>query len=58
MLREHHVVAADGSIVPVVADSICIHGDAPGAALFAQRIRQALDAAGVSVQALAASPHA
>ena len=58
MVREHHVIAADGSIVPVVADSICIHGDAPGAALFAQQIRSALDAAGVSVLALATSSHA
>ena len=58
MVREHRVIAADVRNVPVVADSICIHGDAPGAALFAQQIRSALDAAGVSVLALATSSHA
>ncbi|MEP6484761.1 MAG: 5-oxoprolinase subunit PxpA [Rudaea sp.] len=36
----------------VRADTICVHGDRPDAALFAQRLRQALDAAGVIVAAL------
>ncbi len=58
MVRAHEVTAVDGTVVPVVAHSICIHGDAPGAALFAERIRSALAAAHVSVMALAASSHA
>ncbi|AIR91699.1 LamB/YcsF family protein [Pseudomonas cremoricolorata] len=51
MLREGHVVAVDGSTVPVQADTLCIHGDQPGAAAFAQAIRQALTREGVSVRA-------
>ena len=58
MVLEQHVTALDGAVVPVVAESICIHGDAPGAARFAQRIRSALDAAGVTVSALATTSHA
>ncbi len=58
MVQEQHVTAVDGMVVRVVAHSICIHGDARGAALFAQRIRSALDAAHISVLALAASSHA
>ncbi|NZA25905.1 LamB/YcsF family protein [Luteimonas sp. SJ-92] len=54
MLREGVVVAADGSRVPVRADTLCLHGDRPGAAAFARRLRAALEAEGVSVMA----PHA
>lgn len=51
MLREGHVVAVDGSRVPVRADTLCIHGDQPGAAAFAHAIRQALSREGVLVRA-------
>lgn len=54
MLREGHVLAVDGSRVPVRADTLCIHGDQPGAATFAGAIRAALLREGVSVRA----PHA
>ncbi len=58
MVKDQCVTALDGTVVPVVADSICIHGDAPGAAVFAQRIRGALDAAGVAVMSIAAPSNA
>lgn len=51
MLREGHVVAVDGTRVPVRADTLCIHGDQPGAAAFARAIRQALTREGVNVRA-------
>ena len=51
MLREGHVLAVDGPRVPVRADTLCIHGDQPGAAAFAQAIRQALIREGVTVRA-------
>lgn len=51
MLREGHVLALDGSRVPVRPDTLCIHGDQPGAAAFARAIRQALLRAGVTVRA-------
>ncbi len=58
MVREQRVRAIDGTEVAVVAETICIHGDAPGAPQFAERIRTALHVAGVSVLPLGASPPA
>jgi len=53
MIGEGRVRSQQGSDVPVTADTLCIHGDAPGALEFARRIRQALDADGVRVAAIA-----
>ncbi|MGW5851183.1 LamB/YcsF family protein [Streptomyces sp. NPDC055254] len=47
------VAAADGSVVPVAARSLCLHGDTPGAAGLAVRVREALGTAGVRVEAFA-----
>ena len=49
----HKVVASDGSGLPVVAQTICIHSDTPGAAVIARKINEGLKAAGVQVRALA-----
>lgn len=46
-----HAVARDGSRVDIAADTLCIHGDKPDAALFAQRLRTALSEAGVQIAA-------
>ena len=43
------VQATDGASVPVRAESICCHGDTPGAVEIAAAVRQALEAAGVAV---------
>jgi 5-oxoprolinase (ATP-hydrolysing) subunit A len=51
MVTQQHVVANDGTRVSLVADSICIHGDASHAADFARTIRTALTAAGVTLAA-------
>jgi len=48
----HKVVASDGSGLPVVAQTICIHSDTPGAAAIARKINEGLKAAGVQVRAL------
>jgi UPF0271 protein len=45
------VTSIDGTEVKVVADSICIHGDTPGALALAKELRAALAASGVSVEA-------
>jgi 5-oxoprolinase (ATP-hydrolysing) subunit A len=37
------------------ADTICLHGDTPGAANLARHLRAALEAAGITVAALATS---
>lgn len=39
----------DGVAVAVTADSICLHGDSPGAVTLAERVRAELAAAGVEV---------
>jgi UPF0271 protein len=49
----HRVVAGDGSELPLVAQTICIHSDTPGAASIAREVNQRLKAAGVQVRALA-----
>ena len=49
----HKVVASDGSGLTVVAQTICIHSDTPGAAAIARKINEGLKAAGVQVRALA-----
>jgi UPF0271 protein len=41
------VTATDGSTVPVAVDSICVHGDTPGALGAARAVRAALEEAGV-----------
>jgi 5-oxoprolinase (ATP-hydrolysing) subunit A len=52
MARERAVVAIDGSRVSIDVETICVHGDTPGAAALASRIRQALASAGIEVRAL------
>jgi UPF0271 protein len=50
MVRDGRVVALSGESIAVKADTICIHGDTPGAAELARRIRAALEDAGVDVR--------
>ncbi len=52
MVRDQAVVAIDGTRVPLTVDTICVHGDTPGAAELAARVRAALETAGVKVKAL------
>jgi 5-oxoprolinase (ATP-hydrolysing) subunit A len=47
---EGAVVAVDGSRVRIMAESICCHGDTPGAVEIAAAVRGALEAAGVRVE--------
>ncbi|KQP18346.1 LamB/YcsF family protein [Pseudorhodoferax sp. Leaf267] len=51
LAREGVLEAIDGSLVRVRADSICVHGDSPGAVAMARQVRQVLEQAGVTVQA-------
>jgi UPF0271 protein len=54
MVKDHTVVAVDGSIVKLDADTICVHGDTPGSDQLAAKIRAGLEAAGVTVKAIGA----
>ena len=51
MVRDGVVTAIDGARVRVRADTICIHGDTPGAAEHARALREALGATGVTIAA-------
>ncbi|MFQ1062653.1 LamB/YcsF family protein [Bordetella trematum] len=53
MVREGSVTSVSGKTVRLQADTLCIHGDQPGAADFARAIRQALQNAGIAVRAAA-----
>jgi len=50
MMGEGVVRATDGTKVPIVADTVCLHGDGPHAVAFARRLRSELAAAGVEVR--------
>lgn len=49
MVRERAVTAIDGSRVALTVDTICVHGDTPGAAALARALREALVRAGVEM---------
>jgi UPF0271 protein len=49
MAAEGEVIAVDGSTVQMVIQSICVHGDTPGAVELAGAVRGALEAAGLTV---------
>jgi len=51
MVQGGVVIAVDGSRVAIRADTICLHGDSPGADVMAMRIRDAFAAAGIRVVA-------
>ncbi|HEY7447814.1 MAG TPA: 5-oxoprolinase subunit PxpA [Vicinamibacterales bacterium] len=52
MARENEVIAIDGSKLSLKAETICVHGDTPGAAATAGRLRQGLLDAGITIVAL------
>jgi UPF0271 protein len=52
MVRERVVETVDRRIVPLLVDTICVHGDTPGAADLASGLRMALIEAGVEVKAV------
>ena len=47
------VTTADGSTIEIAADSVCVHGDSPGAVELARNLRSALAESGVEVKAFA-----
>ena len=50
LVHEGVVEAIDGSLARVNAESICVHGDSPGAVAMAAEVRRALEQAGVALQ--------
>lgn len=54
MAREGVVLTPEGAEVALRVDTICVHGDTPGAPELTRRIREALQAAGASVSPIGA----
>ena len=53
LAREGVVTAVDGTDVEVLAESVCIHGDTPGAVEMARAVRRELESAGIEIRPFA-----
>lgn len=53
MVLDGTIESVDGTAVPLRAETICVHGDTPGAAALARTLREALEAAGIDVRRIA-----
>ena len=51
MIEQGYVTSLSGKRVPVAADTLCLHGDQPGAARFAQALRKAFAERNITVAA-------
>jgi UPF0271 protein len=51
MIEEGYVTSLSGKRLPVAADTLCLHGDQPGAVQFAKALRQAFKERNISVGA-------
>jgi UPF0271 protein len=51
MITHREIVASDGSRQKIAFETLCLHGDTPGAPALAARVRQELDRLGVRVSA-------
>ena len=54
MIRDGGVESRSGKRLPIVADTVCVHGDTPSAVAMARAVRNALEAAGIKVAPLSA----
>lgn len=51
MVKEGVVEAIDGTLTKVEAQSICVHGDSPGAVAMAKRLREVFEQSGLTIRA-------
>ncbi|MCI1635946.1 LamB/YcsF family protein [Bifidobacterium sp.] len=49
LVLTHHIEAIDGSTIAVSADSVCVHGDTPGAVAMAKSINHRLSEDGINI---------
>ena len=54
MVTEKTVVAITGKVIPIQAQTICVHGDTPGAVDMVKAIRAALEKENVNLRAFGA----
>ncbi|NWC64751.1 LamB/YcsF family protein [Cedecea sp. P7760] len=55
LITQGGVDSIEGKFTPIQADSICVHGDSPGAIAMAAEIRKLLESQGIAIRAFA--PH-
>jgi UPF0271 protein len=49
MVEERAIVGVGGKRLSLTIDTVCIHGDSPGAVAMARAVRRRLDAAGIRI---------
>ncbi len=49
MIKDGTVTTVSGKVIPVQADTLCLHGDQPGALEFAQALRSVFEEEGIAV---------
>jgi len=49
MVRGGEIVTADGKRLPVVVDTVCVHGETPAAMMILQYLRRSLTQAGIVI---------
>jgi len=54
MIEEQAITTVDGTRMPVRIDTVCVHGDTPGATDMARHLRALLEGAGVQIAPMAA----
>lgn len=50
LITQGGINSVEGTFTPIQADSICVHGDTPGAVEMARRVRQLLEEQGIAVK--------
>lgn len=50
MVKEHSVVSIEGAVVPISHQTVCVHGDTPGAVAMIKAIRTRLEGEGVTIK--------
>jgi 5-oxoprolinase (ATP-hydrolysing) subunit A len=53
MVREGAIISGSGKRIPVVIDTVCVHGDNPAAVAMAGLVRERLEQAGIAVRPMA-----
>lgn len=51
MVQEQSVVSVEGDTIPLQFDSLCVHGDTPGAVRTAEQLRRRFEQGGLTIQA-------
>jgi UPF0271 protein len=49
LIKDRRCVAIDGTILPLAVDTLCLHGDTPGAGRLAAALRAGLEHAGIRI---------